>query len=106
MLKFMLKHNGPASMRYPKATLERVERKAAPVELGKAEVFDWGEDGAIVAFGSLFPVCMKAAEKLRAEGIHLAVINARFAKPLDGETLLKAVDRLTATLVAMQAPAK
>jgi 1-deoxy-D-xylulose-5-phosphate synthase len=94
MLQFALHHNGPAALRYPKANLEKVERAAVPVELGQAEVHDWGEDGALVAFGSLFPTCVRAAERLRAEGLQIGVINARFAKPLDRATLLKAVEEL------------
>src|SRR4029077_18285302 len=46
------------------------------------------------AFGSLFPACVRAAERLRAEGLHVGVINARFAQPLDRETILRAVDQL------------
>jgi 1-deoxy-D-xylulose-5-phosphate synthase len=91
MLKFALKQDGPVSMRYPKANLERVEREPGPMELGKAEVLSWGEDGALIAFGSLLPACWKAAQKLREEGIHVGVINARFCKPLDRETVLRAV---------------
>ena len=94
MLRFALSHSGPASMRYPKATLERVDRPVAPVELGQAEVYEWGEDGVLIAFGSLFPSCVKAAAALREEGINLGVINARFAKPLDRATLLRAVEEL------------
>ena len=45
-----------------------------------------------VAYGTLFPSCVKAAEKLRAEGMDVGVINARFAKPLDRATLLRAVE--------------
>jgi 1-deoxy-D-xylulose-5-phosphate synthase len=92
MLRFALGHNGPASLRYPKANLEKVERGVAPVELGQAEVYEWGTDGVIVAFGSLFPTCVKAAEKLKGEGLDIGVINARFAKPLDRATLLRAVE--------------
>jgi 1-deoxy-D-xylulose-5-phosphate synthase len=94
MLHFALGHDGPASMRYPKATLEKVERAAAPLELGQAEIYEWATDGMLVAFGSLFPTCVKAAEKLREGGIEVGVINARFAKPLDKATLLKAVEEL------------
>jgi 1-deoxy-D-xylulose-5-phosphate synthase len=94
MLRFALSHDGPAALRYPKASLERVERAVAPVELGQAEVHDWGADGALVAYGSLFPTCVKAAARLREEGLHVGVINARFAKPLDKATLLKAVEEL------------
>ncbi len=94
MLRFALSHSGPASMRYPKATLERVDRPVAPVELGQAEVYEWGEDGVLIAFGSLFPACVKAAAALREDGINIGVINARFAKPLDRATLLRAVEEL------------
>ncbi len=94
MLHFALGHAGPASMRYPKASLEKVDRAVAPLELGQAEIYEWATDGMLVAFGSLFPTCVKAAERLRAEGIEVGVINARFAKPLDRATLLKAVEEL------------
>ncbi len=96
MLKFALKHNGPISVRYPKANLEKVERTEAPtpIELGKAEVIDWGEDGCFVAFGTLLSNCTAAAKKLKAKGIHMGVINARFVKPLDKETILRAVETL------------
>jgi 1-deoxy-D-xylulose-5-phosphate synthase len=94
MLKFALGHDGPVSMRYPKANLEKVERGVAPIELGQAEIHEWEHDGVLVAYGSLFPTCVKAAERLRSEGIHLGVINARFAKPIDKATLLRAVEQL------------
>jgi 1-deoxy-D-xylulose-5-phosphate synthase len=94
MLRFALGHDGPAALRYPKAGLEKVERALAPVELGQAEIYEWGVDGVLVAFGSLFPTCVKAAERLRQEGLEVGVINARFAKPLDRATLLKAVEEL------------
>jgi 1-deoxy-D-xylulose-5-phosphate synthase len=98
MLQFALHHNGPTSMRYPKANLEKVDRSAAPIEHGKAEVYEWGEDGAIVVFGALFPACVKAAKKLRDEGLNIGVINARFVKPLDTDTLMRAVDLLPAVV--------
>jgi 1-deoxy-D-xylulose-5-phosphate synthase len=94
MLRFALSHSGPASLRYPKASLERVDRPATAVELGQAEVYEWGEDGVLVVFGSLFPTCVKAAAALREEGLNVGVINARFAKPLDRATLLRAVEEL------------
>lgn len=94
MLHFALNHAGPVSLRYPKANLEKVDRDPAPVELGQAEIYEWGSDGVLIAYGSLFPMCVKAAERLREEGIELGVINARFAKPLDKPTLLRAVEQL------------
>jgi len=93
MLKFALSHSGPASLRYPKANLERVDRPTIPVELGQAEVYEWGEDGVFIVCGTLFPTCVKAAAALREEGLNVGVINARFIKPLDQPTLLRAIEQ-------------
>src|SRR5579871_4602553 len=60
MLQFALKHNGPVSIRYPKANLEKMERGVAPLELGQAEVVEWGDDAVLVAYGTLFSACVKA----------------------------------------------
>jgi 1-deoxy-D-xylulose-5-phosphate synthase len=92
MLRFALGYNGPASLRYPKANLEKIERAVTPIELGQAEVLDWGDDVILVAYGTLLSACVKAAEVLRQEGLSVGVVNARFVKPLDRGTLLKAVD--------------
>jgi 1-deoxy-D-xylulose-5-phosphate synthase len=94
MLRFALAQPGPVAMRYPKASLERVDRGPAPVEMGQAEVYEWGTDAILVAYGSLFPTCVQAAEKLRAEGLDVGVVNARFVKPLDRTTLLRAVEEV------------
>jgi len=94
MLRFALEHAGPAALRYPKANLEKVERGLAPIELGQAEIFEWGSDAIFIAYGSLFPTCVKAAERLRGQGLDVGVINARFAKPLDKATILRALEEV------------
>lgn len=92
MVDFAIRREGPTSIRYPKTSAQLVERQVADVELGKAEVYRWGTDGTIVAFGSLFPNCVAAADQLREEGLDVGVVNARFAKPLDTETILRAIE--------------
>jgi 1-deoxy-D-xylulose-5-phosphate synthase len=96
MLQFALQHTGPIGMRYPKANLEKVERASSSplIELGKSEVISWGEDGCFIVFGTLLSNCLAAVKKLKAEGLDIGVINARFAKPLDKEVILKAVETL------------
>ena len=91
MLDWSLQHDGPTSIRYPKAPAETIDRPVAPIELGKAEVLEWGADGLIVCCGTLLSNCVKAAAELRAEGLHIGVVNARFIKPLDTETILRGV---------------
>jgi 1-deoxy-D-xylulose-5-phosphate synthase len=61
------------------------------MELGRAEVFEWGHDGMILVCGSLLSNCIAAAASLREEGLDVGVINARFVKPLDTETVLRAL---------------
>jgi 1-deoxy-D-xylulose-5-phosphate synthase len=91
MLELALTINGPASLRYPKANAESIERPESRVELGRAEVYRWGSDGMFVAFGTLFSGCVRAADRLRDAGMDVGVINARFLRPLDTDTILKAV---------------
>lgn len=93
MIPFSLEHDGPISIRYPKANAVTVEREneVAPIELGKSEVLQWGTDGMIVCFGALLPECVKAVEKLQKDGLDVGVINARFLRPLDTDVILKAV---------------
>ncbi|HEY2826772.1 MAG TPA: 1-deoxy-D-xylulose-5-phosphate synthase [Pirellulales bacterium] len=99
MLEFALSFPGPVAIRYPKAVAEdaakscaRHDGDRAPIELARAEVFDWGRDGTILACGTLLTNCLKAAASLQADGLDVGVINMRFVKPLDTETLLKALD--------------
>lgn len=91
MLDFALSFPGPVSIRYPKAGAESVPRAVEPVRLGQAEVLDWGRDGMLIACGTLFGNCVKAADRMKDEGLDVGVINARFIKPLDRETILRAV---------------
>ncbi len=91
MLDFALAQDSPVSIRYPKATAESVEGARTPIELGHAEVIDWGHDGMIIACGTLLTNCIKAAALLREEGLDVGVVNARFVKPLDNEIVLRAI---------------
>ena len=87
MLEFSLAHNGPCAIRYPKTAALTFDRPHQPIELGKSEWVRYGTDGAIIAFGAMLQQALEAADKLKAEGLDVAVINARFAKPLDLEML-------------------
>jgi len=83
MLDWALAHDGPVAIRYPKAVVERHSGARAPVELGRAELLLDGHDGLLVACGTLLGEALAAARTLKQEGIEVAVINARFVKPLD-----------------------
>lgn len=89
MLEFALSYNGPVSIRYPKANAETIPGERTPLELGKGEVFHYGEDGMILCLGTQLGDCLRAAEKLRGEGLDVGVANMRFIKPLDREILAR-----------------
>lgn len=87
MLEFALQYDGPTSIRYPKTPAPTFERSWQPIKLGKSETIRWGTDGAIIACGAILQQAIAAAELLKQEGIDVAVVNARFIKPLDIEML-------------------
>lgn len=91
MLDFSLQYDGPTAIRYPKAAAELVKRPHASIELGRSEVYRWGEDGTFVAYGALFPICVAASDRLAKDGLDIGVINSRFLRPLDTDVILKAV---------------
>jgi len=89
MLKTALQHNGPASVRYPRGVSLGVEMdpRMEVLPMGKGEVLCEGTDVAIVAIGVPVWQAVKAAERLRQDGVSTAVVNARFVKPLDRELI-------------------
>jgi 1-deoxy-D-xylulose-5-phosphate synthase len=91
MLELALRDDGPCAIRYPKAAVPTISTERTPVEMGKSEILAWSEGGAIVSCGALLPACLEAARMLEEEGLNLGVINARFIKPLDRETILRAL---------------
>jgi len=91
MLDFALALDAPASIRYPKDKAVKLDRRPAAIEMGRAEVIRTGRDGTLLVCGTLLTEAMAAVDILAAEGIDVGVVNARFVKPLDTETMLAAI---------------
>ena len=90
MLKTAIYHDGPAALRYPRDAGEGVPLEPMrTLEIGKGEVLQDGEDIALVAYGHVVPRVREVAKRLEEEGIRVAVINARFAKPLDEDLMVR-----------------
>ncbi|MFM8735122.1 MAG: 1-deoxy-D-xylulose-5-phosphate synthase [Pirellulales bacterium] len=83
MLDWALAQPGPVAIRYPKAVVENHSGPRTPIESGRCETLAEGNDGVIVACGTLLGEALKAAQQLHREGLEVTVINARFVKPLD-----------------------
>lgn len=92
MVDFGLACDHPTAVRYPRSSAKTLDRPPQPIEIGRAETLREGNDGVLIAFGSLVADCLDAAETLKAEdGLEIGVINARFAKPLDTDTILSTI---------------
>ncbi len=78
----------PSAIRYPKCTASPIPRENQPIVMGKAEVLRRGKDGTLVVYGGLLDTALAVSERLRAEdSLDFGVINARFAKPIDADTI-------------------
>jgi 1-deoxy-D-xylulose-5-phosphate synthase len=80
---------GPIAIRYPRGNGPGVAPKHKPtlLEIGKAEVVSEGQDVALVGLGAMFEIAEKAKVELEKHGLSVALINPRWIKPLDAQTL-------------------
>ncbi len=84
----------PSAFRYPRgdgvgSPLPLFPR---PLKIGKARVVREGGDVALLSFGARLAECLKAADELDKFGLSTTVADARFAKPLDIDLILKLAD--------------
>lgn len=94
--EFALTLDGPTAIRYPKTKAARIRREVAPFELGRAEVLRDGADGAfVVCGGGILKTALDLAEDFARGAVpgrpvlDVGVVNARFAKPLDRDRVLR-----------------
>ena len=81
----------PSAFRYPRGegTGVQIPLLAAPLEIGKGRIVREGTAVAILSFGTRLGEALKAADQLAARGLSATVADARFAKPLDLDLLLR-----------------
>ena len=90
MIHSALSYSHPTAVRFPKGKGlgVRLDRKFKVIHPGESELLKEGKH-LLLALGSMVHPALAAAEKLEKEGISLAVVNARFAKPLDEKMILR-----------------
>ncbi len=81
----------PSAIRYPRGTgvgvdLPSIDEK---IEIGKGKVVQQGTQVCILNLGTRLEECKLAVEELKTKGVSTTLIDARFAKPLDEELILK-----------------
>jgi len=86
---------GPFAYRYPRGNgvglplLDNIE----PVQIGQGELLRKGNDGLVIAVGIMVNEALAAADQLVDQGINIAVIDARFVKPLDSDLIIAQAEK-------------
>lgn len=82
---------GPIAFRYPRGEGVGVEmpQHGVPLEIGKGRIVREGTQVALLSLGTRLAECLTAAEQLGQRGLSTTVADARFAKPLDEELILR-----------------
>lgn len=90
MMKFAVSYEGPVAVRYPRGVAySGLEAFRAPVVLGKSEWIYKESKVALMAVGGMVKVAEEVRDKLKEAGISCSLVNARFVKPIDTETILE-----------------
>ncbi|HEY2179860.1 MAG TPA: transketolase C-terminal domain-containing protein, partial [Caulobacteraceae bacterium] len=81
----------PSAFRFPRGdgTGAAIPDLAEPLEIGRGRIVREGAAAAILSFGARLTECLKAADLLAARGFSTTVADARFAKPLDLDLILR-----------------
>lgn len=92
MLEFAIKLNSPVFIRYPRGgeSKTRIESNEN-IQLGKAEIIRNGKDITIIGIGKMVARAVEVADKLKQNNVEAEIINVRFIKPLDKETIKKSI---------------
>jgi 1-deoxy-D-xylulose-5-phosphate synthase len=88
--------DAPIAIRWPRADIPEGHLQERPMlEWGSWECMQEGNDGVILAVGTMVDQSLKAAVLLEDEGIHVTVINCRFVKPFDLKMLENLAEKHT-----------
>ena len=81
--------SGPIAVRYPRGnTVLTEENEIPPIEMGRAHLLQDGADIVLLAVGVMVEKAIQTANILEQEGFSVAIVNARFVKPLDQDMIL------------------
>ncbi len=102
MLKFAAEFPSPIAIRYPRGeAYDGLRDFRAPIAYGKSEVLKEGGDIVLYALGSMVKTAEAVCSRLTEQGCSAALVNARFAKPLD-TALLKTLAKGCRVFVTLE----
>ncbi len=109
MMKYAFKATGPIAIRYPRGnyiedikqldvkikatsnTNSKTPNKIITIDSGKAEILTFGKDVTILAYGKMVKTALDVASMLKKNKIFAEVINVRFLKPIDKDTISNSI---------------
>lgn len=92
MIKYAVNFEAPIAVRYPRGeAYDGLKEYRAPVSYGKSEWIYRESDIALFALGSMVKTAVDVYHELKNRGYSCSLINARFARPLDEDTLQEVV---------------
>ncbi len=102
MMHFAFRLGRPCAIRYPKGSVpEESLAPGAPVEYGKSQLVQQGEETVIVAVGSCLEEALEAAKVMELLGCKPTVVDARFIAPLD-EQLMQQMMRTHSYMITVE----
>ena len=102
MLEFAVNLNESVVIRYPRGCEGKIKfDKCDDIKLGKAEVIKKGKDLTIVAIGKMVERAVEVSDILKEQNIDCEIINARFVKPLDYNTIERSI-RKTKNVITIE----
>ena len=99
MMEFAVTLNKPVVIRYPRGGEDISFNTKKKLVLGKAEVLAEGNDYSVITIGSKVSVGSHVVDKLKDMNITCDLINVRFLKPLDKNTIIKSISKTKKVIV-------
>ena len=93
MLEYAVQLEKPVVIRYPRGGEEISFENCLKINQGKAEVIKSGGDITLIAIGKMVAKAKRVSDRLKLDYINAEIINVRFCKPLDVETILESVKK-------------
>ena len=97
MLITSINHKGPTALRIPRGSglgVATMDEGWEPIEIGKGEIINEGDDVLIIAYGSMVAAAIETSTLLKENDLNPCVINARFVRPLDSDLILPLAQKI------------
>lgn len=93
IMQFSKDFDHPLAIRYPRGmAYDGLKEFRPPIEYGKSEIIYREKDIALFAVGSMVKTAVDVRDELKSQGYNVSLINARFVKPIDENTILEVLN--------------